>query len=180
MLKKLLPLALAAAVAGTLAGCPDTAERDMGGGAGTADREAVAPEADGQRDNLDLGWGQGLTGSERDFAEAYTRATWVHANLLGGDWEQAQEDIGAVKDRISDLNTDDEVAANVKTQVNQLQPMIEQLDQAIANRDTRSAAMAAQLVSRFSSTGTLLAGLGFLGVEGGGAGKADVDREVTP
>ena len=111
-----------------------------------------------------------LRGDERRFADAYARATWVHADLLAGDWDRANYDLGHIKAELGHLSKQKHANAHVKPRIDALMPMVNRLDTQIKNRDMTATRTAGELVSSFSTTAPQLATMGWFAGHGGGAG----------
>lgn len=189
MLKKFAPMALAAAVAVTLAGCPGNTDRaDVGGGGGTeTERNTnVAENRDmnntATRDNenhLALNWGSNLDGEKRDIAEGFTRAAWVQSNLAAGEWDQAREDLDQVQEHIQDLSNHEDIPMVVRNQITEIRPLVTQLSEQINSRDRNALTTSNQLVDRFSTFMNDRNTIAWMsernGNQGGGAGTGTMD-----
>lgn len=118
-----------------------------------------------------------LRGDERRFADAYSRATWVHADLLAGDWDRANYDLGHIKKELGHLNKSKDVNAQVKSRIAALMPVVERLDAQIKGRDMAATRTAGEMVASFSSTATQLATMGWFARHGGGAGRGTAPQQ---
>lgn len=186
MSMKIVPMVLALALATTL-GCAPEADREVGGGGGDqmANQPAnqdptreTGPEAAGNQ--MALEWGTNITGDERNYADAYTRATWVHANLVGEEWEQAGEDLAYIEDQITDLARSQDVPANVRSRISSLQPAVNTLASQILKKDKAAIQGARNLVTAFTNITSDQAVVAWMGEQGdrvgGGAGTAPHDK----
>lgn len=200
-----MALAMAAAIA--LTGCPN---RDTGGGGGAADKANKAQDrmqgADQGRDVMAADEKKGyedrapmgekvranltvdLTGSARDYAEAYARAPWVHANLAAGDWERADDDLQFISKQIADLQKDKKLDPSIKRKLDTIKPMISLLDGQIGAKNQQAVHNARLLVDRMGRLVDDRQVLAWFGAHplGGGAGTGKVgpkrvgDKEVGP
>ena len=144
MTMRKISMALAAVAAIALTGCPDNRGTTGGGGgpankANSAQDQAqgadrgrdvmAADEKKGYEDRAPMGekiranLTHDLTGAARDYAEAYARAPWVHANLAAGDWERADDDLQFISDQIADLQQDKKLDAGIKAKLNTVKPL---------------------------------------------------------
>lgn len=206
--KLMMALALAAALAST--GCAN--DRTEGGGGGDrttvddraaggannaqdtaqgADRgrdKAGADERRGYEDRTTMGekmranMSTDLVGNAREFAGAYARAPWVHANLAAGDWERADDDLAYISDQLADLLKDDDLEARIKQRIDDVQPLIAKLDGQIGAKNQGARVTAHQLVNKFaeiSNDRNVVAWMGEKERRGGGAGMGEVgpDRD---
>ena len=190
---KKISMALMAAAAIALAGC-DTRE-EAGGGGGAANRaQDDAQGADRGRDVMATDEKKGyedrapmgekvranlttdLTGAARDYAEAYARAPWVHANLAAGDWERADDDLQFISDQIADLQQDRNVTAAIKAKFNAVKPLIAQLDGQIGAKNPQAIQNASMLVNKMGALVADRQVLAWFGAHptGGGAGSGMV------
>ena len=168
MLKKFIPMALAATMIG-LVGCAQPGERVEGGGAGegrTPAEQAAAQES--------VAWGTSLTGDKRTLAEAATRVSWMQANIAANEWEQAGEDLADIEDKIVRLSDDPDVPAAVKQELATFQPMIDKAGQQLVAHDAAAHQTAMQLSDKFGSlmSHTQVAAW-FSEGQGGGAGVGE-------
>ena len=161
MRKSIWPLAMALTMA-TLPGCYAVSAQ--------ADR-AAEPMAAAPQDPL-TNLSGALVGAQRDYARAYTRATWVHAGLSAGDWKRAEADLTDLQADIQALLAEPEVAPSIKGRVNMLMPTVFTLRDQITSQDRKALRTAGNLVSLFRSTTDSLVARGWLGTRGGGAGAA--------
>lgn len=175
MLKKILPLALAAGMIG-FTGCAEPGERVAGGGAGegrTAAEQAAAQEA--------VNWGTTLTGDKRTLAESVARLGWLQANLAARQWEQAGEDLADIEDNLARLADDPDVPANVKQELAGFQPMITEMGQQLLSKDAMAIQTAAKISDRFDglmANQMVVAWLSEGQTTGGGAGQGGVETDM--
>lgn len=188
-----ISMALAAAAAIALTGCPDDRGTTGGGGGPATDTNRAQDQmqgADQGRDMMAANERQGyedrapmgekvranlttdLTGAARDYAEAYARAPWVHANLAAGDWERADDDLQFISDQLADLQQDRNVSAAIKAKINALKPTIAQLDKEIGAKNTAAIQNASVLTSKMAQLVGDKQVLAWFGAHptGGGAG----------
>lgn len=180
MLKRFMPLALAIAVTGA-AGCADDRREAAGGGGGATttqqqqQQERRVATGDDWWDQASANLSNDLSTEGRDFAEAYTRAPWVHANLAAGDWERALDDLQFIRDQLNDLNRDNDVTPAIKGKIATLMPLVKTLDSQIQKHDKASIQSASRLVTAFTAVTNDSAVLAWMGdrTRGGGAGRGD-------
>lgn len=166
MIKRVLTAAMAV---GMLAGCPD--DTTAGGGGGVENQRTGVDSTVDVGDQLWANLSRDLVGNQRDYAQAYTRATWVHAQLSAGDWERANDDLNALQGNVEAVMEADDVPQQAKNWINQLTPTIETLQTQINDRDRAALNTASELVSSFNNTTNALVAAGWLGERGGGAGQ---------
>ncbi len=186
-------MAMAMAAALALTGCPDRGTE--GGGGGAADRTQdrmqgadqgrdvmATDEKKGYEDRAPMGekiranLTTDLTGGARDYAEAYARAPWVHANLAAGDWERADDDLQFISDQIADLQQDKNVTATIKQKLATIKPMISLLDGQIGAKNPQAIHNASLLTTRMAQLVGDRQVLAWFGAHpmGGGAGAGMV------
>ncbi|MFP5504519.1 MAG: hypothetical protein ACLGIN_18695 [Candidatus Sericytochromatia bacterium] len=170
MFKRYLPVGLAAVMAIALVGCPK--QVDVFGEA-PAEHKAAEAAAEQAADQVALDWGPTLIGDNRNYAEAYTRATWIHTNLAAGEWAQAKVDLDFVRAQIDDLRGSTEVPSEVRTKVRTLMPVVQTLGRMIDREDPMALTLASGLVSTMQSMTGDQQVMAWLGqrFEGGGAGE---------
>ncbi|MNS23385.1 hypothetical protein D3C72_551970 [compost metagenome] len=177
---KVMGMSLAALLVAGLAGCADN-NRDeaRGGGGGATHTERAAADQRADRNGNDMGdqlranLSTDLTTEGRDFAEAYARMPWVHANIAAGDWERALDDLKFVSKQIDDLNRDNDVSAPIKAKIVTLKPMVAQLSQQIQKHDKAALQTSATVLNRFAAVTNDAQVLAWMGdrTKGGGAGR---------
>lgn len=178
MTNKLMRLTLAALLTAGLAGCADNRDEAQGGGGGDH-RDRAAADQRSQQNGNDMGdqlranLSTDLTTEGRDFAEAYARMPWVHANLAAGDWERADDDLKFISKQLDDLNRDNDVSAAIKAKIVTLKPMVAQLGQQIQKHDKAALKTSATVLNRFAAVTNDAQILAWMGdrTRGGGAGR---------
>lgn len=187
MTKRFFTMALALATLGALFGCAPNNEDTGGGGGGTTaerterttertvDRTVNRPAGNTWWDQATANMSNDLSTEGRDFAEAYTRVPWIHANLAAGDWERALDDLQFVRNQMLDLERDNDVSANIKNKMKSLRPMIGSLEQKILKHDKTAIQDTQRLLMAFSNAVNDPAVLAWMGdrTRGGGAGAGD-------
>jgi hypothetical protein len=190
MLNKAIPVVLSAALMVGLAGCADNREEVQGGGGGgmtTTQRDGGgagmnAPDRATERaatqraDN----WGTNLTDDKRNFAQAYVRAPWVHANLLAGEWEQAGEDLQYIRDTMTDLRRSQNIPVAVRNELNTLDRSVTTLANQITRHDRAAVQGASNLVSSMNRLANDRSVVAWMGPAGGGAGGTPQQKHDNP
>jgi hypothetical protein len=168
MFKKAIPLAVAATLVVSMAGCSGQ-HRGGGGGGGMN-----APQGQGQtkteqvKSNLP---GDNFSHQGKTYADAYSRVAWIHSNLAVRDWERALDDLHYVRDRVDDLLKDKNVPADSKTALKGLKADIAKLDTAIQKHDMASINQTKALMDRFATDLNRPMTMAWVGEhKGGGAG----------
>lgn len=183
MSNKVIPVAMATVLMLGLAGCADNREETRGGGGGgttsttttTTERDNRAMQGQGTtrtEQTRSLG-GDNITSHGRNFAEAYARMPWVHANLVAKDWERALDDLHVVRDRIDDIAKDTALTADAKSTIAAAKSEIKKLDAKIQAHDVTAAADSKRLLNWFSTTLDKPMMTAWFGPKGGGAGTGD-------
>lgn len=178
MSNKAIPLALATVLMLGLAGCADNREEVQGGGGGgttTAERDQRTTQGQGntRTEQVRSMGGDNITEHGRDFAEAYARMPWVHANLVAKDWERALDDLHVVRDRIDEIGRDAALTADAKSTIAAAKSEIKKLDAKIQAHDMTAAADSKRLLNWFSATLDKPTMTAWFGPRGGGAGTGD-------
>lgn len=178
MRSKILPVAVAALMMGSLAACAPREETTGGGGGATTTQERAAHDAAEQRRDNDMGdqmrsnLSTDLTTEGRDFAEAYARVPWVHANLAAGDWERALDDTQFLNKQLDDMNRDNDISPQIKQKIMALKPQVALLTQQIQKHDKAALTTSKRLLDSFATTVNDPVVLAWMGdrTRGGGAG----------
>lgn len=161
MKTNLMRLALATTLAIGLSACADDAAEQQGGGGGggqgsMAQQQARKDAAENRRPN-DMGdqfranVTTDLMAEGRDFAEAYARMPWVHANIAAEDWERALDDLQFVMKQVDDLSGDKDVGAPLKAKIASVRPQLAALSRQIQAHDMTANATAAAVTQRFAA-----------------------------
>jgi hypothetical protein len=178
MRQQLMGLALASVMAFGMAGCANNNDQG-GGGGGDAKTQRAKADNMSQKNGNDMGdqlranLTTDLTTEGRDFAEAYARMPWVHANLAAGDWERALDDLQFVNKQLDDLHGDRDISAAIKGKIAGVKPMVAQLMMQIQKHDKASLQTSVKVLDRFAmltNDPLLLAWIGDR-TKGGGAGR---------
>jgi hypothetical protein len=112
-----------------------------------------------------------LHGDDRVLADAYARSTWVHANVLAGEWDRANFDLGHVQKDLRHLLGKKQLSAQSRSQLELIEPIVKRLDAQIKARDRLASATAKDLVATFGTAASQLATMGWFAGRGGGAGR---------
>jgi hypothetical protein len=191
MNKRFFAWALAIATIGAVLGCAPDNDRDTGANGGGGGQTAMQQERQrqmnqqsqqSQRNTNNTWWDQAtanmsndLSTEGRDFAEAYTRVPWIHANLAAGDWERALDDLHFVRDQLRDLERDNDVSADIKAKFVGLRPMVASLDKKIQAHDKTAMQDTQRMLMVFANAVNDPKILAWMGdqTRGGGAGMGD-------
>jgi hypothetical protein len=141
-------------VAALVSGCPAAGEHPSGQsptGTPSAAQAAASPAAIEEPapvdfNQLTLRWSQRLGADQRDFGEAYARATWLHLDLLAGDWDQARTDLNDLRHKVTGLPDRASVPTDVRPLVAALLPLVSELDNEVDRRDHTAILTAKKLV----------------------------------
>lgn len=187
MRSKILPVAVAALMVGSLSACAPRDEAEVGGGGGgtTATQDRAARDAQSQREGNDMGdqmranLSNDLSGEGRDFAEAYARVPWVHANLAAGDWERALDDTQFLTRQLDDMARDNDISADIKRKIAVLKPHVTTLTQQILKHDKAALTTSKRLLDSFATTVNDPLILAWMGdrTRGGGAGTGTMPHQ---
>ena len=177
MKNNMMRVTLAALMVAGLAGCANS--NDQGGGGGDAKTHRAVADDHSQKNGNDAGdqlranMSTDLTTEGRDFAEAYARMPWVHANLAAGDWERALDDLQFISKQIDDLHRDNDVNSAIKAKIETVKPLIATLTQQIQKHDQASLHTSVMLLDKFAAVTNDKAVLAWMGdrTKGGGAGR---------
>jgi hypothetical protein len=143
-------------VAGALAGCPDTGRSAGGGSPSPALSTAPVAEQMGQTkseepppvdfNQLTLRWSDRLGSAQRAFGEVYARSTWVHLDLVAGDWDQARTAVTDLRAKLTGLPEEPEVPRDVRALVSALPPLVSELADEVDRHDQTAVLSAKKLV----------------------------------
>jgi hypothetical protein len=166
MHNRILRVALIAMVAGSLTACNN---RGGGGGGGQVGSGRTKTE----QIKTNMAPRSNLRAEGRDFADAYARVPWIHANLAANDWEKALDDLQTVNKKLDGLNNDKHLNATIKGKVMTLKPQVASLTTQIQKHDKNAIHTTVALLNNFSKVMDDPVMLSFVGnkSQGGGAGK---------
>lgn len=180
MFKKAIPVAMAATLILSMAGCSGH-KAGGGGGGGTTSNTQTGTSSNSMKSNQNQAQtnqsqsqtnASGKVSSQgKDFADAYSRVAWVHADIIAKDWDRARDDLKHVSDKLDGLAKDKNLSADAKTEVKALQGDVRTLNASIQKKSAVAAVQAKMLINRFATDLNLAPTIAwFSGNKGGGAG----------
>lgn len=185
MLKKAIPVAMAATLILTMAGCSGN-NRGGGGGGNTMSENRSTTQTTTTRteeqNQAHTAPGAKVSNIGKDFADAYSRVAWVHADIIAKDWDRAKDDLKHVDSKLNDLLKNKDLPSNAKTSITALKSDVTKLNNSIMKHEGVAAVQAKALINRFATELNMAPTVAWFGEKkGGGAGtgvKSTVQHPV--
>jgi len=176
MFKKAIPVAVAATLIFGMAGCSNN---KGGGGGGTTTTTTHEQARTNEQNQAHTASGAKVSSEGKDFADAYSRVAWVHADIIARDWDQAKDDLKHVDSKLNDLLKDKDMPANAKTSIQGLKSDVSKLNTSIQKHDAIAAMQAKALLNRFATDLNMVPTMAWFGEHKGGGAGTGVKNTVT-
>jgi hypothetical protein len=177
MFKKAIPMAVAATLIFGMAGCSNN--NKGGGGGGTTTTTPHEQAKTNEQNQAHTPSGNKLSSQGKDFADAYSRVAWVHADIMAKDWDQAKDDLKHVDSKLNDLMKDNALSANAKTAIKGLKSDVSKLNTSIQKHDAIAAVQAKALLNRFATDLNMAPTMAWFNQNKGGGAGTGVKNTVT-